>query len=147
MLFLIRIFFFFFCSSDFQYECAWILTNIASGSSENTYSLVSVGAVPLLINLLKSPDVRVMEQAVWALGNIAGDGPKLRDIVLSNGIVPILNTLLERTIEVGAKRNIIWTLSNLCRSKNPAPDFTLLLPSIPLLVGMLEHDDSQVICE
>lgn len=143
----IESFLFFFCRTDFQYECAWILTNIASGSSENTVSIVNVGAIPLLINLLKSPDIRVMEQAVWALGNIAGDGPILRDTVLSNGIIPILNNLLENTLETTVQQNIVWTLSNLCRSKNPPPNFTYLLPCIPLLVGMLNHTDSQVVCK
>lgn len=123
------------------------MTNIASGTSENTVSIVNEGAVPLLINLLKSSDIRVMEQAVWALGNIAGDGPNLRDFVLSNGIVPILISLLGKTEEVTAQQNIVWTLSNLCRSKNPPPNFNYLLPSIPLLVGMLSNNDSQVICK
>ncbi|XP_050532907.1 importin subunit alpha-1-like [Daktulosphaira vitifoliae] len=131
--------------TDFQYECAWILTNIASGSSDNTLSIIKIGAIPLLVDLLKSPDVRVMEQAVWALGNIAGDGPEPRDEVLSHGIVPVLNSLLRSTTEVTAQQNIVWTLSNLCRSKNPPPNFNALLPSIPLLVEMLHHNDSQVI--
>lgn len=123
------------------------MTNIASGSSENTNSIVEAGAVPLLINLLKSSDVRVMEQAVWALGNIAGDGPKLRDLVLCHGIVPILNSLLEKTLEITAQQNIVWTISNLCRGKTPPPNFSYLLSSIPLLVGLLSHKDPQVICK
>ncbi|XP_050429823.1 importin subunit alpha-1-like [Adelges cooleyi] len=131
--------------TDFQYECAWILTNIASGSSDNTMSIIKVGAIPLLVNLLQSPDIRVMEQAVWALGNIAGDGPEPRDAVLSHGIVPVLNSLLQSTTEVTAQQNIVWTLSNLCRSKNPPPNFNELLPSIPILVEMLKHNDSQVV--
>lgn len=143
----LHFFLYIYIRTDFQYECAWILTNVASGTSENTVSIVNVGAVPLLINLLKSPDVRVMEQAVWALGNIAGDGPQLRDIILSKGIVPILNSLLEKDIEITARQNIVWTLSNLCRSKNPPPNFTSLLPCIPLLVEMLKHTDSQVVCK
>lgn len=123
------------------------MTNIASGSSENTTSIVNVGAVPLLIDLLNSPDKRVMEQAVWALGNIAGDGPVLRDIVLSNGVIPILINLLEKSIEITARQNIVWTISNLCRNKNPPPNFHDLLPCIPLLVDMLNHYDSQIICK
>lgn len=110
-------------------------------------SIIKVGAIPLLVDLLKSPDARVMEQAVWALGNIAGDGPEPRDVVLSHGIVPVLISLLRSTTEVTAQQNIVWTLSNLCRSKNPPPNFKILLPSIPLLVEMLYHNDSQVICK
>lgn len=88
-----------------------------------------------------------MEQAVWALGNIAGDGPELRDIVLSNEIISILINLLETPIEITARQNIVWTISNLCRNKNPPPNFCYLLPCIPLLVDMLSHYDSQIICK
>jgi len=137
----------FFFRPDFQYECAWIITNIASGSADNTISIVDVGAIPLLIDLLKSFDVRVVEQAVWALGNIAGDGPKLRDIVLSHRIIPILIGLLKEPLQVTAQQNIVWTISNLCRSKCPPPDFSYLCPCIPVLVNLLSHTDPQVICK
>lgn len=88
-----------------------------------------------------------MEQAVWAIGNIAGDGPNLRDTVLSNGVVPILNSLLENTEQITAQQNIAWTISNFCRGKNPPPNFICLRPSIPLLIDLLKHSDSQVICK
>jgi len=88
-----------------------------------------------------------MEQAVWALGNIAGDGPKFRDIVLSHGIVPILCHLLKTTEEITAQQNIVWLISNLCCNTTPPPNFTHLLPCIPLLIQMLNHWDSQVICK
>lgn len=133
--------------TDFQYECAWIITNIASGSSENTISILNVGAIPLLIDLLKSSDVRVVEQAVWALGNIAGDGPNLRDIVLAHGIIPILIGLLKSSLQVTAQQNIVWTISNLCRSKSPPPDFFCLLPCIPVLVNLLSFTDPQIVCK
>ncbi len=40
------------------------------------------GAVGPFIQLLKSPNEQVREQAVWALGNIAGDSASYRDMVL-----------------------------------------------------------------
>lgn len=66
-------------------------------------------------------------QAVWALGNVAGDSPKCRDLVLSNGaLMPLLAQFNEHA-KLSMLRNATWTLSNFCRGK-PQPLFEQVGP-------------------
>jgi len=133
------------CSLHF--EVAWALTNIASGDSEETKAVVQAGAIPFFVALLRSNDISVSELAVWALGNIAGDGPSFRDEVLRNRAVdPILNLVVPGR-SISFTRNVAWTLSNLCRNKNPPPDFTHVRKLLPALASLLYTDDDDTLSD
>ncbi|KAI5150025.1 importin subunit alpha-6/7 [Enteropsectra breve] len=106
-------------------EAAWVITNIASGTTEQTAFLVRENAVEVLIKMITEDDDMIVDQAIWALGNIAGDSEEMRNEVLNRGFLDSAEGLLERysnsADNVKILRNIVWLLSNLSRGKNPRP--------------------------
>lgn len=53
-----------------QFESALVLTSITSGNSDQTRVVVENGAVPIFIQLLKSPNEDLCQESIWALGII-----------------------------------------------------------------------------
>ena len=102
--------------------------------------------MPIFVQLLASPIDDVREQAVWALGNIAGDSPRCRDLVLANGALAPLMDQLKDASKMSMLRNATWTLSNFCRGK-PQPEFAQVKLALPALARLIHSSDEEVLTD
>ena len=86
-------------------------------------------------------------QAVWALGNIIGDGPALRDYVIQLGVVQPLLTFINPEIPISFLRNVTWVVVNLCRNKDPPPPVATIKEILPALSMLIHHSDINILVD
>ncbi len=85
----------------------------------------------------------VIEQAIWGLGNIAGENHKVRDMVIAaRAVEPISRVLDHAQPGTSLVRNASWALSNFCRGR-PSPDFEKIKRAIPSLSKVLIENDNE----
>ena len=68
----------FFCEQDasphLQMETAWLLTNYLGGPSDQC-ALIAPQIIPIFLQIIKKCRRKeIIEQAIWGLGNLSGDG-------------------------------------------------------------------------
>lgn len=55
--------------------------------------------------------------------------------------------IFNNNTQVSFVRNIVWTLSNLCRNKNPPPNFDTVKTALPALNRLLTNQDKDILGE
>ncbi len=119
-------------TDQMTFETIWILTNIASGTSDQTKVVVESGALDAVIPHLKHHSRKVAEHALWLIGNVCGDSVENRDMILLAGGAK--RVLASYNKHVGNQRigelesflsTLYWVVSNLVRGK-PLPKKSLV---------------------
>ena len=135
-----------------QFAATHILSSVTTGKREHVEELVKLRAIPPLVHLLGSSDSKISETAAWALGNIAADCPRYRNLVLQAGAMSHLLKLLEdhqSSDNVKSVRTYVRVLANLCyfskESSSKELDFNPVSPSMPILKKLLYHSDEEVL--
>lgn len=131
-----------------QFEVAWILTNVTSGSAAQTEVVVGYNAIPAFLRLLSSKEERVQEQSVWALGNIAGDRADFRDTILTGGAMRmILDIMSQPHCGESFMKNATWCISNLCRNKDERNPYQMVKPFLHEIISLLYKDINEVVMD
>ena len=95
---------------------------MASGDTRFCAKLVNKGAINIFIDLLRENQKGVVDQAIWAIGNIAADQTMYRDLILKGGGLEALIAIVESPSHKFIYKNGIWAITNLCRS-TPCPNY------------------------
>lgn len=134
-----------------QFDAVWALTNVSSGTSEQTNSIVTDGALPNLYRLLDRPlkaaNFELIEQIIWCVGNCLGDGHELRDLLVEEGFAfQILNLITNSPIILPTSllRNLSWCMSNLSRNKTDPIDLADASKWMAAHHILIDHEDVAV---
>lgn len=123
-------------------EAAWALTNVASGTRQQTQTIIDKGGLQLFVKSLKSTNLELVEQCIWALGNISADSVHLRDMLNSMGAIDNMIHVYP-AIRHHPERypNWIWACSNLVRGI-PQPDIHQVIKPAKYFIEALRHRPS-----
>jgi len=134
-------------SYKMQFEAAWIITNIAASTTECVLSVVHSGAIEGFVDCLhNATNPELANQAIWGLGNIIGEGKKLKDRALKIGVLDDLVKLMadSSNTDIEIIKTTAWCISNFCRYFNDEQnlgDVQHLIPAITKLLRETKNDE------
>ncbi|KAG8948416.1 hypothetical protein FRC04_009786 [Tulasnella sp. 424] len=128
--------------TKFRAEAAWIVSNIAAGTSEQTSTVVDAGAIPKLVAMFSQDEISIQDSALWALGNIGGDSARFRDMVVEAGGVKLALDVLDAPKNYKEKlwHTAPWVLSSYL-TQRPGDELGLEVTSriIPILTKFIHE--------
>ncbi len=110
-------------------------------------AIIKKDGIKVLKHVLTSPHRQNQEQAIWALGNIAGENFALRNIVLDAGVAEAVANIVLAANVMSLIRGGVWCLANLCRGK-PQPMLSRVIPAFKAIAHIImKHTDEKVLTD
>lgn len=109
--------------------------------------MIKNGAVPILIKYLEQEkNEQVLEQAIWALGNMIADSEQNRDLIVNQGILNHLYKILNQGVNITLHSRIFTTLSKVLRFQTKL-DLILLIPFVSLFKQFINNSNEILVVE
>ncbi|KAG9046217.1 hypothetical protein FS837_004849 [Tulasnella sp. UAMH 9824] len=120
-------------------EAAWIVSNIVSGTSEQTATVVEAGAIPKLVAMLPTDVTSVQENVLWALEDIGADCEEFRDMVVEAGGIQALLDVLDAPEKYTEKvqNTASWALNFYLTTRYAELGLDVMSQMIPILAKFL----------
>ena len=112
-------------NATLQFESVWAMAYILSDKSAKVKEIVNSGAIPKLVKLLASQNVKVCDEALFALNHLASNSEELKDLAKKFGIFQYLISLIKIDTPYSLLIKVISTLLKYLSVKSPPPQFTL----------------------
>jgi len=118
------------------------IANICRGNEEQIQSITRKGGVYILKQALNNVQEKCRVEAILALGNIAGDNFILRDLILKEGVLPLILANMEKSTSFSILNSSTWCLANICRSE-PKLSMEYFTQIIKPLAEVIKNNDDQ----
>lgn len=134
------------------YEICWILTNLSAGNEAQTAELLKYNIIEWVIDQLNnSSSEEVKLQALWCVGNLAGDARDYRSQIVEQLGGSICNRMpVLIASESFLLKVLCWTLSNMCRLQPSHPCWSFIITDLEYcaqICHVFDTNDEQTIVD
>lgn len=129
-----------------QMDASLCLVNLSSGPSSMIQTLITDNIIEIIKEIVQQPISELTFNCIWILGNIAGDSVKNRDLLINEGVFPLLTSIFFKSQDLDSHNLsiFIWTIMNLCRG-NPAPPNFMIEETLNIIIPSIKSSSDDVV--